>query len=330
MTQIEDRFARLAQWLGPVLGEEDLRLTDGARMTGGAIQENWAATLTGTSGPREVVLRCDAPSSLSFSHDRAQEFALLRHAFAGGAPTPEPLAYCADAAVFGRPVMVMSRIGGTASAHRLVKTTSDADGDRLAHRIGVALAQLHRCAPFPDLPRPDPVARRVEEFTTFLDRHNAPQPMLRYAVKWMQDTAPTTRTETPCHFDFRSGNIMIHDGAVSGILDWEFAGNGDPHEDMGWFCAPCWRFGRQDRAAGGLGSRDAFYKGYESISGHPVDDAAVRYWETVATLRWSVIALAQAERFTSGAERSLELGLTGLMQPELQTQLLTQIQEAAA
>lgn len=325
----DPRFARLAQWLGTTLGEDSLTLTDLSRMAGGAIQENWAATMRTGDTARDVVLRCDAPSSLSFSHDRAQEFALLRHAFAGGATVPEPLAYCADPAVFGRPVMVMSRVTGTASAHRLVKATDDAAGDALVYQIGAALAQLHQCAPYPDLPQPNPVTRRIDEFTAFLDAHAAPQPVLRYALCWMRDNAPATRCDVPCHFDFRSGNIMIDEGAVSGILDWEFAGNGDPHEDLGWFCAPCWRFGRQDREAGGLGRRRALYDGYESISGQPVNDAAVRYWEVVGTLRWSVIALAQAERFTSGAERTLELGLTGLMQPDLQTQLVTQIKETA-
>lgn len=329
---LQDRLDRLADWLGPVLGAQAVTLGDATRMAGGAIQENWAATMTVTGGAQAgchaVVLRCDAPSSLSFSHDRAQEFALLRHAFAAGARTPRPLAYCADATVFGRAVVVMSRVAGTASAHRLVKATSDAEGEALVHDIGAALAVLHGGGAYPDLPQPDPVARRVAEFTSFLDAHPSPEPVLRYAVRWMAEHAPETRRDVPCHFDYRSGNIMIENGKVSGILDWEFAANGDPHEDLGWFCAPCWRFGRPDRPAGGLGSRAAFYAGYESVSGLAVNDAAVRYWETVATLRWSIIALAQTARFTSGAERTLELGLTGLMLPDLQTQLLNQIKEA--
>jgi aminoglycoside phosphotransferase (APT) family kinase protein len=35
------------------------------------------------------------------------------------------------------------------------------------------------------------------------------------------------------HGDFNPTNILIQDGAVSGILDWEFAHSGDPYMDIG-------------------------------------------------------------------------------------------------
>jgi len=35
------------------------------------------------------------------------------------------------------------------------------------------------------------------------------------------------------HGDFNPTNILIHDGAVSGILDWEFAHSGDSYMDIG-------------------------------------------------------------------------------------------------
>eukprot|EP01035_Chromulina_nebulosa_P049233 gene49233-66860_t len=36
---------------------------------------------------------------------------------------------------------------------------------------------------------------------------------------------------------------MVNATGLTGILDWEFAAWGDPHEDIGWLCARCWRFG---------------------------------------------------------------------------------------
>jgi hypothetical protein len=35
------------------------------------------------------------------------------------------------------------------------------------------------------------------------------------------------------HGDFNPGNILIHDGKVSGILDWEYAHSGTPYMDIG-------------------------------------------------------------------------------------------------
>ncbi|HFA59831.1 MAG TPA: phosphotransferase family protein, partial [Rhodospirillales bacterium] len=53
------------------------------------------------------------------------------------------------------------------------------------------------------------------------------------------------------------------------------------------------------------------------------DPGQLLYWETMATLRWAVIALLQAERHRSGAERSLELALTARLLPGLEQDLLT-------
>ena len=58
-----------------------------------------------------------------------------------------------------------------------------------------------------------------------------------------------------------------------------------------------------------IAARAVFYRGYEAGGGR-VDDAAVRYWETIAHLRWAVIALQQGSRRASGSE-ALNLALTG-------------------
>ena len=108
---------------------------------------------------------------------------------------------------------------------------------------------------------------------------------------------------------------------VSAILDWEFAAWGDPHADLGWFCAPCWRFGALAQEAGGIGPRAAFYAGYEAASGRAVEHDRVLWWELAATIRWAVVAADQAGRHLSG-DTSLELALTGHIVPELEMDVL--------
>ena len=78
--------------------------------------------------------------------------------------------------------------------------------------------------------------------------------------------------------------------------------------------------------AGGMGSREAFYRGYERISGKTVDRDLIPYWEVMATLRWAIFALQQGHRHTSGEETSLELALTGRMVPEMELDMLIQIE----
>ena len=116
---------------------------------------------------------------------------------------------------------------------------------------------------------------------------------------------------------------MLDDKGLVAILDWEFCAWGDPMSDLGWFLAACWRFGRPDREAGGIGSREAFYEGYRRQSDREIDDEAVAYWEVMAHIRWAVIALQQGARHSSGSQKSLELALTGRLIAGLERDILT-------
>jgi hypothetical protein len=98
-----------------------------------------------------------------------------------------------------------------------------------------------------------------------------------------------------------------------------------PHADLGWFCAKCWRFGNLAQEAGGIGARAAFHAGYEAEAGSRIDTARLPWWELLATIRWAVIAADQAARHLSGQERSLELALTGHIVPELEWDILAQV-----
>jgi aminoglycoside phosphotransferase (APT) family kinase protein len=114
---------------------------------------------------------------------------------------------------------------------------------------------------------------------------------------------------------------MVDEHGLTAVLDWEFSAWGDPLEDIGWFCAKCWRFG-QPGEAGGIGAREDFYRGYESVADKRLDRSLVHYWEVMAHLNWAAIAIQQAERHVSGEERSLMLALTGHIVPELEYEVL--------
>ncbi|MFM1907765.1 MAG: hypothetical protein RLZZ591_1442 [Pseudomonadota bacterium] len=302
-------------------------------LSGGAIQENWLLDAEIEGGPHagllQAVVRCDSPSGVSVSHGRAQEFALLRTAFAVGVTVPEPLWLCTDLAVLGRPFFVMRRINGTAAAHVLVRDLS-IGGDRpaLAERLGRELARIHKIRPpqadLAFLPWYDtsPALHLVNKCRTFLDQHHTPHPPLEWGLRWLERHAPPKGEFTLCHRDFRTGNYMADAQGLTGILDWEFAGWSDPLEDIGWFCAKCWRFGKNEFEAGGIGQRADFYRGYEAESGRSIDTAQVRYWEVMAHLNWAIIGLQQAQRHTSGEEESLLLALTAHIVPELEFEIL--------
>ena len=299
-----------------------------ALLAGGAIQENWGITLDVTGGPHagrhEVVVRMDAPSAVAFSHSRMREFACLRVAFEAGVMVPEPLWACADDGVLGRPFFVMRRIAGIAAGHRVVRMERTPEQARaLVIEFANQLARIHTIRPpepsldFLEIPAEPPALAAVRAYRRALDALGDARPGLEWALRWSEVTAPPRGDLVLCHQDFRTGNLMIDDHTLTGVLDWEFTAWGDPIADIGWICAHCWRFGGDDHPVGGIGERADFYGAYEQASGRTVDPARVRYWEVMAHVRWAVIALQQAERHLSRRQTSLELALTGHVAPEL-------------
>lgn len=327
---MEERRAALAAWLRDAAGVENLDILVMDKLSGGAIQENWGIKVSVDGVARDWVLRTDAPSGLSTSHGRVEEFALLMAAHKAGVTVPEPLFLCTDPALLGKPFYVMTRIGGRAEGHILTRDSALAGegGDRLVERLGGELARIHSIRPpredldFLPLPGVAPALHRVATYRAYLDDLPDQNPALEYALRWLELRAPATPDLVLCHSDFRTGNYMVEAGELTGILDWEFAGWSDPMEDIAWLCARCWRFGAWEREAGGVGAREALYRGYEVESGRAVDRDIIPYWEVMAAVRWAVIALQQGERHLSGGEVSLELALTGLRAPEMELDAL--------
>lgn len=317
----EPRLKALAAWLPEGIGIVSMSL-----MSGGAIQQNWKMDVTVDGAPRAWVLRTDSAATISHSRPRAEEYALLEAAHAAGVSVPEPLMLCTDTSVIGTVFFIMRRVPGSATAHRIVRSDTLGGGrEALTRALGRELARIHAVkALLPFLrPHPDiaPGLRFVAEMRGHLDRARLPRPMLEWGLRHLERTAAPKGDIVLCHNDFRTGNIMVDERGITGVLDWEFAAWGDPHEDLGWLCAKCWRFGSSEEV-GGIGSRAALYAAYEAASGRRVDDALVRYWEIAATIRWAIVAISQAERHISGTEPSLELALTGHIVPQLELDVM--------
>lgn len=316
-----ERFERLGNWLTEALGPTEI--TSLKKMSGGAIQENWLLeTDTG-----DYVLRTDAPSTLSTSHSRPEEFAILKAAHDAGVMAPKPLALCEDTRIIGAPFYLMERATGMAQARKIVRDPELADfGPALVKTLGEQLATLHRIKParadlaFLTIPE-NPAQHRIDGYRRDLDALSEGHPVLEYALNWLEDNRPSPQDVRFCHSDYRTGNFMVQNGQLTAILDWEFACWSDPMEDLGWLCATCWRFGNNHLEVGGLSTLDAFLEGYEGITGTPTDRAVIPYWQVMAELRWAVIALQQAERSHDG-EPTLELALSGPLAAEMEWNIL--------
>ena len=326
----------LAGWLAGAIGASSVRIVGASRLAGGAVQDNWRLGVEVADGVRKGshvwVLRTDAAARLSLSLDRATEYEVICAAYANGVRCAEPIAQCAAADVIGAPFFVQGWLEGSSQARQLVRDPAlPGYGRQLAGELAVELGRIHAITPdrvslpLQTAPTEAPARHEVARLRKALDNAGEPRPALEYVLVWLDGNAPAATEIVLLHGDFRTGNYMVEDGRLKGVLDWEFAHWGDRHEDIGWLTARCWRFGRDDLAAGGIAGLEPFLAAYAAASGCSIDPRPVAYWQIMAAAKWATIAVLQGDRYRKGGEERLELALTGLMAAEMEHDALAGI-----
>ncbi len=125
-----------------------------------------------------------------------------------------------------------------------------------------------------------------------------------------------------CHRDFRTGNYLVDDGKLARRSRFRICRLVGPLRGSGLVLRPLLALGMAGAEAGGIGSRAAFYAGYEAGGGATSTMRRFVSGNRWRPLRWSHHGLEQAERHLGGRERSLELALTGLVALETEYDLL--------
>ncbi|HLX28101.1 MAG TPA: phosphotransferase family protein [Casimicrobiaceae bacterium] len=321
-----EQHAAVASWLRRETNARDVAIVRFERLEGGAVADNWRLDVAIDGGPwqgeRRFVLRTDPALRIAASHSRADEFAVLRNAHDANVLAPAPRFLCTDSSVLGRSFFVMDFLPGVAAGHRLTREQALVpDPSGLARALGENLARIH-AVPAPSSHRvPNPAIASIEQYRRWLEGLDDAYPALEWGLRWCELRAPSRFDITLIHRDYRTGNYLVDAGRLVAVLDWEFAGFGDPREDLGWFTARCWRFARPDLEAGGIAALEPFLEGYEAQGGRAVSRSELDYWQAMAHSRWAIIALQQARRHREG-DRSLELALTGRIVHELEYEAL--------
>ncbi len=317
--------ARLADWLGGVLGAAVGIDTVERLPAERALRPGWLVGTTVGGAPSQFMLRFDAPPEAGHRHGRADEVAILELARSHGVAAPKLIAHCDDEAVLGARFALFEAARGVCFGLQVVGDLS-LGGDRraLTDRLGRELARIHRIVPphprLSALAAPDPSASAaaIADLRRRLDRLRLGRPAIEWGLRWAELDAPTPGTTSLVHGDFRTGNYLVDQAGLVAIGNWQSARWGDPWSDLGCFCAECWRFGRTDLEAGGIGTREEFYQAYEDESGVGIDDEAVRHWEVLALVRQAVSVLELAARIRGGAVPTLETVLAGRSAGELE------------
>jgi aminoglycoside phosphotransferase (APT) family kinase protein len=269
------------------------------RLSGGANMESWRFTC----GQARYVLR-RAPSAqwlAGRSLTMADEARLIRLARVGGVPVPEVVLELEPADDLGIG-FVMVCLDGTADPE-----TALASGPALAHDIAAAMARIHAldpalAAPLPLLDAPAGLARLDAQFQAA----GGDRPIIALGLAWLAAHIPPPVPPCVVHGDLRIGNVMVDQGRLTGVLDWELAHLGDGHEDLAYGCMTVWRFGRLDHQGLGLTDLTDWARAYQDAGGEPFDPARFRFWLIYRTVWWALGCLDMGRAWRSGADRSLE------------------------
>jgi aminoglycoside phosphotransferase (APT) family kinase protein len=275
------------------------RISDLQRLSGGANMESWAFAC----GDGRFVLR-RAPSAEWIAArplGMDGEAELIRQAHAAGVKAPEVVAELAAADGLGIG-FVMRCLPGTADPEVALSSPP-----QLASDLAAAMAGIHALPPaeLAFLPKLDP-AQGVEGLARQFEEAGGDRPTIALGLAWLRENLPPPAPPVVVHGDFRIGNLMVHEGRLSGVLDWELAHLGDGHEDLAYGCMTVWRFGRLDKQGFGLTGVDALARAYQDAGGEPFDPARFRFWLIYRTVWWALGCLSMGQSWRSGTDRSLE------------------------
>jgi aminoglycoside phosphotransferase (APT) family kinase protein len=305
-------------------------------LTGGACQENYLIDLNVSQGEfqgiHNLVFRTDKGGSLFSSLNRVDEFKIAELAYSKGVKTPKPYWLETDLSIYGSPFYFMQRIKGKANGRFLVKDTSLKKIRKdFPELLAKQLASIHNIKPEDcmDIELKNSLYRfrpknelslakeSVLELRNQLEERQEHQIAMFMVLNWLDKKAQPLDKEVLVHGDFRTGNFMVSEFGLEGVLDWEFAHWGDRHEDLAWLCMRDWRFGKIQLEAGGFSKKEIFIEYYEKYSNHSVDLFKLSYWEVMGNLRWAIGCLQQADRHLKGKDRGIELAAIGRRAKEM-------------
>jgi aminoglycoside phosphotransferase (APT) family kinase protein len=294
--------------LGRVLGGtvRDLR-----RLSGGASRITSSLELVADDGTsRPLILQQDRGGGIAGPGRVRIEVALLQAAAAAGVPVPNVVAV-GDGGTdgLGPGWLVVERIEGETIPRKILRDPEWAVArSALTAQCGAALAGIHAIDPrgIERLPRGDP----LRDPLAFLDSLAEVRPALEFGARWLETHRPPAAPTVSLHGDFRLGNLLVGPDGLRAVLDWELAHAGDPAEDLGWLCAPAWRFGGPGDV-GGFGDVTELLNAYGAAGGEAIDRTRLEWWLVYATVKWATICAMQAASHLSGASRSVELAAIG-------------------
>jgi aminoglycoside phosphotransferase (APT) family kinase protein len=287
-------------------------VVDVAQLEGGWSRLSYVADVKGDGNFKRFVVRVK-PEGGFLQTDLSVEYEILRALTSLDLPTPRPVSfYAPERNPFGGPFFIMEYLEGEA-----FNVWRDLDRQRLeaywysgdyslATDIVTYLARIHEVS---EAAVPEGIPR-----TTFAQHRRRWQqeydasglcrdPVIEEAFVWLEENEPERLELGLVHGDYRVGNVLVDQGRVSGILDWELAHVGDTRYDLGYISLP-YMAGKHLRPKtsllGGIADKEWFLSEYARRSNRDVIAQDVIPFSLLSAVSLAVMAHVGVRHYMEG------------------------------
>jgi aminoglycoside phosphotransferase (APT) family kinase protein len=255
-----------------------------------------------------------AAASSPSAHRIDREVRVLQALEGSEVPVPRVLLHVADASYFGAPFYLMTLVDGEAIEDPELPDLPISLRTRAYHQAIDILASLHKLSPdaiglagFGG--QGDYNARQLTRWSGQMASDGSVPPALLELGSVLTRTLPRQTRTSVVHGDYRFGNLLQSEAAISAVLDWELSTLGDPFADLAYFLLP-FDLSRGSHLLPGLADThlpssgipdpDALAASYCRATGLPLPPGWPAY-RAFALYRTAAIAHGAFHRQTAGA-----------------------------
>ena len=319
---LTDIHARLTRFFAAKLAGR-FELSNLTYLAGGASKEQFVFDLNhqanGQTQHEKLVLRRDPPEPITSSY-RTREFQLLQ-ALEGIVPVPTARWLDQEGEFFGRSSLICRFVSGVQKPSNVGGNVTGlgilfGPGARrpIAEEFLGALARIHS-ADFtgrdisaflqPPAHSSDAVDRHIDWWARVWYEDRLEEcPLMTVAEGWLRRNIPMVDAISLIHGDYRAGNFLFDETSlkITAILDWELAHFGDRHCDLSWVIFQAYLIADEQgqMLCCGMLPRADMIATYKRLSGLPVDEDRLRYYEIFMLWKAVVIVLATGPRVSLG------------------------------
>ena len=273
------------------------------KLVGGYSKDVYLCTFDRGAGSEKLVVRCDrrdGPLETSVS----DEYPAIKAAEANGVPVASALWLHVSPDVLGGPFLVSEFVEGTPGTDFKGEMMSD-DAAEVYRQLAVVMGKLHSInvaevggrAELLQQPTGTLITNLIDRYEAqWKRRRRAPSPTISGALEWMRRNVPAEHVRACLvHGDPTPRNLLLTNGRVRALLDWETWHLGDPAEDLAYIRE------EMPRAL----SWQEFNQIYLANGGVEVSDERLHYWSHWKFLFGSISAVSMMSGI--GTDRDIDL-----------------------